>query len=373
MGFFSWLTDPVTDAVDATTNFVQDRIFDPIADAATDATGWVIDETSEAAIKALMTGLDDTFKGPYRPIDRNLSRFDTVADEADQKQAETINSEDWTADQTIEIRDAVVAAQLGYSDHSDLFDAGAVDADGYVIDVDQLYETGDWNAGLSLWAEERFEVIRVLEEEDNLFSGYEANVTLLLNTAEDEYYISVGGTNSIGDTFSDISLVLSEDTGASEEAISEIIDQLFADDIPDGATVNLAGHSLGGAEVVLQYRENSEAFDDVYAVQAVGIGGFDGTYYDREIWDGVGDANITEITGDDAGTDFNDLVVSWGHIGAGQTFHVEDVNLASDGSDFFSDLDLVDSHLLDNLWASLPGGETPDLPAMDTTADAFLF
>jgi len=399
MGWFNWfkaVVTPVVQAVEETVEFVKETVIDPIVDTVTqavetvveavkttaekvveeveDAIGSLIDTTGEAAIDLVIEKVEDVVGEGYVPVDPDLSRFEPVSALAEQVPSQTIKSVDWTLDQEIEVRDAIVAAQIGYADYSELFAAGAVDADGYVLDAELVYETEGWLDGIVTWADDRFEIIRVLEESSSSFlASFEANVTLLQNNVTNEYYISVGGSDGFGDALSDITLILSEDTGASEDAISAIIAEFFEDDIEDGAIVNLAGHSLGGAEVVLQYRDNPELFDDVYAVQAVGIGGFDGTHYDQTIWDGIGDANITEITGDDPGNDFNDLVTSWGHIGAGQTFHVEEVILASDEPDLLRDLEVIDAHLLDNLWASLPGGEMPDLPVIDPGADVFAF
>lgn len=399
MGWFNWfkaVVTPVVQAVEETVDFVKEKVIDPIVDTVTqtvetvieavtttaervveeveEAIGSLIDTTSAAAIDLVIEKVENAVGDGYVPVNPDLTRFEPVSALEDQVQSQTIQSAQWSLDQQIEVRDAIVAAQIGYADYSELLAAGAVNADGYVLDAALVYETEGWLDGIVTWADDRFEIIRVLEDSSSSFlAGFEANVTLLQNTATGEYYISVGGSDGFGDAISDISLILSEDTGASEDAISAMIATFFEDDIEDGGIVNLAGHSLGGAEVVLQYRDNPELFDDVYAVQAVGIGGFDGTHYDQTVWDGIGDANITEITGDDPGNDFNDLVTSWGHIGAGQTFHVEEVILASDEPDFLRDLDLIDAHLLDNLWASLPGGEMPDLPTPDMGADAFAF
>lgn len=373
MGWRNWwkkAAEKVVETVESVVDFVT-ATASSVIDAVTGAVGNLIDGVSDKAIEAAIESADAAFEN-YTPANPDLTRFEPVVPDAEQVQSTTAESADWSNSELTEVRDAVAAAQLGYADYSDLLAAGAVDADGYVINSDILYDAAGWLGGIVDWASDRFEIVRVLEDaSSSLFGGYEANVTLIENNATGEYFIAVGGTASLPDVLSDINLLLTEDTGASEDAISDMIAQFFADDIADGATVNLAGHSLGGAEAVLQYRDDPDAFDQVYAIQSVGIGGIDGTYYDRNVWDGVGDANITEITGDDAGSDFNDLVTYWGHIGAGQTYHVEDVIQADDEDEFFSDLDLVDSHLLDNLWASLPGGENPILPEIET--DVFMF
>ena len=395
MGWFNWISkviDPVVNAVEKVAETFVQTVIEPLSNAitsiwegvtatvdkivevVTDVVGSLIDTSSEAAIEAAFEIIETTFDNGFVPDNPDLSRFEPVVPEAEQVQSVTIDSADWTETETIEIRDAVVAAQIGYADYSDLLAVGAVDIDGYVIDSGALYEQAGWLDGIVDWASERFDIIRVLEDaSSSLLAGFEANVTLLQNNATNEYFIAAGGTNSFGDVQSDINLIFSEDTGASEDAISGIINTFFEDDIADDAVVNLAGHSLGGAEVVLQYRDDPDLFDHVYAIQAVGIGGFDGTFYDQNIWDGVGDANITEITGFDDDTDFNDLVTSFGHIGAGQTFNVAEVVNAVDEEDFFSDLELVDSHLLDNLWASLPGGQNPNIPDPEVSTDIFDF
>lgn len=399
MGWFSWIkkvVDPVVTAVEEATEAFVQTVVEPLAEAVTnvassvwetvtktaagiaeavsDAVGGLVDTVSEEAFEVAINTAEHIFDNGYQPSDPDLSRFEPVVPVADQVQSMTIDSADWTTDETIEIRDAVVAAQIGYADYSELFAAGAINADGYVISTEAVYAEAGWLDGIVSWASERFEIIRILEDaSSSLLGGFEANVTLTQNIVTGDYFIGIGGTNSLGDVLTDLNLVLGEDTGASEVAITDMIGQFFADDIEAGATVNLSGHSLGGAEAVLQYRDDPDMFDHVYAIQAVGIGGFDGTYYDQTIWDGMGDANITEITGDDPGTDFNDLVTYWGHIGAGTTYHVAEVENAVDDGNFFEDLELVDAHLLDNLWASLPGGQDPVLPVIDNGADSFDF
>lgn len=399
MGWFSWIkkvVDPVVTAVEEATEAFVQTVVEPLAEAVTnvassvwetvtktaagiaeavsDAVGGLVDTVSEEAFEVAINTAEHIFDNGYQPSDPDLSRFEPVVPVADQVQSMTIDSADWTTDETIEIRDVVVAAQIGYADYSELFAAGAINADGYVISTEAVYAEAGWLDGIVSWASERFEIIRILEDaSSSLLGGFEANVTLTQNIVTGDYFIGIGGTNSLGDVLTDLNLVLGEDTGASEVAITDMIGQFFADDIEAGATVNLSGHSLGGAEAVLQYRDDPDMFDHVYAIQAVGIGGFDGTYYDQTIWDGMGDANITEITGDDPGTDFNDLVTYWGHIGAGKTYHVAEVENAVDDGNFFEDLELVDAHLLDNLWASLPGGQDPVLPVIDNGADSFDF
>ncbi len=397
MGWFSWIkkvVDPVVQAVEQATEVFIQTVVEPvveavtaaassvweavtttaagIVDAVTEAVGGLIDNVSEEAFEVAINTADHIFENGYQPNNPDLSRFEPVVPEAEQVQSTTIDSAAWTTDETTEIRDAVVVAQIGYADYSDLFAAGAINADGYVISTEAVYAEAGWLDGIVNWASERFEIIRILEDaSSSLLGGFEANVTLTQNIVTGDYFVGIGGTSSFGDILSDLNLVLTEDTGASEIAITQMIGQFFADDIEDGATVNLSGHSLGGAEAVLQYRDDPDMFDHVYAIQSVGIGGFDGTYYDQEIWDGVGDANITEITGDDPGTDFNDLVTYWGHIGAGTTYHVAEVENAVDDGNFFEDLELVDAHLLDNLWASLPGGQDPVVPDPVMTSDGF--
>jgi len=387
VGWFSWISNvvkPVVNAVEQATVFVQ-TVVEPvvntvtsvassvweavtttaeaIAEAVTDAVGSLIDTVSAEAIEVAIDTIETSFDNGYTPNNPDLKRFEPVVPENEQLQSSTIDSADWTATEVTEIRDAVVAAQIGYADYSELLAAGAVDAEGYVVNSNTLYQEAGWLDGIVNWANERFDIIRVLEDSSSSFlAGYEANVTLAQNTATNEYFIAIGGTSSVGDVVTDLNLIFSEDTGASEDAITDMINQLFTDNIGADAIVNLVGHSLGGAEAVLQYRDDPDLFDQVYAVQAVGIGGFDGTYYDQNVWGGVGDANITEITGFDADTDFNDLVTWWGHTGAGQTYNVANVENAVDEGNFFEDLELVDAHLLDNLWASLPGGQDPIIP-----------
>jgi hypothetical protein len=382
VGLFNWIKEkiiePVIDVAEAAVDFVVDKVVTPVIDTVTDsalkAVGDLADQAGEAAVDVVLDTLDHTFDNGYVPIDPDFSRFEPVVTETGQVQSTTIDSADWTETETVEIRDALVAAQIGYSDYTDLLAAGAVDIDGYVIDSEILLEESGWLDGIDGWIDDRFEIIRVLEDSSSSFiGGFEANVTLAENVETGEFFIAIGGTNSLGDVATDISLVLSEDTAGSQDAIADLIDDFFENDIDAGAFVNIVGHSLGGAEAVLQYRDNPDLFDHVYAVQSVGIGGVDGTFFDQNIWDGVGDENVTEITGFDDGSDFNDLVTFWGHIGAGQTYNVADVVNADDEADFFRDLEFVDSHLLDNLWASLPGGQDPELPDTFIPADSFDF
>ncbi len=394
-GFWNWLGDvvsPVVEAVQQVKDTIEEAIVEPLieasqefAEAVTEFTSngitaaaetvvdWLaplLEPAGEEAIEAVIDGLDAKFANDYQPVDSDFSRFDPVVPEAEQVAHQTIDSNDMTIAEQVEVRDAVVAATFGYADYSVLLEGGSIDEDGYILDAELFYsEAGlyeDWMPGMQEWADERFEVIRVQEAIDGGFiDGYQANVTLTQSTVTGEYFVCIGGTDSFDDLWSDLSLILGEDTGDSQDAVSDIIGGFYADDIPDGAVVNLAGQSLGAAEALLQYQDNPDAYDDVYAIQAVGLGGFDGTYYDQYVWDGMGDPNIIEINADDADTDINDLITSWGHIGAGTTYQVDDLVTASESATFAHDLELVDAHLLDNLWASLPEGELPEIPSDD--------
>ena len=203
MGWFNWISkviDPVVNAAEKVTEaFVQTVIeplsnvitsiwdgvtatVDKIVEVVTDAVGSVIDTSSEVAIEAAFEIIETAFDNGFVPDNPDLSRFEPVVPEAEQVQSVTIDSADWTETETIEIRDAVVAAQIGYADYSDLLAVGAVDIDGYVIDSGVLYEQAGWLDGIVDWASERFDIIRVLEDaSSSLLAGFEANVTLLQN------------------------------------------------------------------------------------------------------------------------------------------------------------------------------------------------
>ncbi len=356
------IVEPVVSTVSSAVTSVVEFVTEGASTLASTAVNAFIEYAPAVALDGITTFID-TY---YSPNDINTSDYEPVVPQADRVQHETITSDTWSDAETTLVRDAVALGQLGYADYSDLFDAGAVDADGYVFNDAAVYDFYDWNDGLEDWTSNRFDIVRTQEATIELV--YEANVTLLQNLDTSDYFISIGGTSSVEDAITDAALVFFGTT-FSQFAISDIIAGFFEDDIAQDATVNLVGESLGGAEALLQYRTNPDQFDEVFAVVSAGLGGFEGTYYDRNIWDGMGDPNITEINGNDAGTDFNDLVTSLGHIGAGQTYFIEDVIQAAGNTDN----EFIDSHMTDNLWASLPGGEFPELPVTDTSADTFEF
>ncbi|MBM7069438.1 hypothetical protein [Actibacterium sp. 188UL27-1] len=255
------------------------------------------------------------------------------------------------------LKDSVNAARHGSLDESKLFQAGLVDDNGYIVDTPAFFGEAELNWGTSEinWAASEFDLIRV-REETGFVRGegpYEANVALLYNVETDAYTISIGGTQGLADVNTDIwGLVFNGNTLSHGAAMTQIIDQFFEEDIPEGADVVLVGHSLGGGEALLQYRLTPDRFDQVVPIQTVGIGGDDGTYFDQYLWDKVGDAKIFEIFGDDPDTDFNDAVTYWGHVGAGTVYDIAGVG--SDGG-----IELLDSHLLDGVWTALPSGEDP--------------
>ena len=395
MGWFSRLkeklVDPVVDAV-------VEHIIDPIVDAAETVYETIVEPVVSSVSSAVSEAIDfisssassfgstvanaflefapavafDAIIGfvnkVYDDDDIDVDQFEPVVPEDEQVQHRTITDDVWTEEETVIVRDAVALSRVGYADYSDLVaaDVGAVDLDGYVIDQGAIFDFYDWNTGTEDWVDNRFEVIRVQEAAVELV--YEANVTLLQSYDTAEYFISIGGTANLEDAITDVALTFFGTT-FSQFAIGDIIADFFANDIEQGATVNLVGESLGGAEALLQYQSEPEQFDEVFLVNSAGLGGFEGTYYDQNLWDGVGDANITEITGDDEGTDFNDFVTSLGHINAGQTFFVEEIIQAAGNNDN----EFIDSHLNENFWASLPGGENPILPINDSSADVFDF
>ncbi len=354
------VVEPVVDAVTSAVAFLTDSALS-FADTVSTA---VIEYAPAVAYDAILSFVNTA----YDDDDINVDQFKPVAPESEQVQHRTITDDVWTVEETNMVRDAVALSQVGYADLSDLIaaDTGAVDLDGYVIDQGAVFDFYDWNEGEEDWLDSQFEIIRIQEAEIELV--YEANVTLLQSYETQEYFVSIGGTASIADAITDAALVFFGTT-FSQFAISDIIADFFENDIAEDATVNLVGESLGGAEALLQYQSAPDLFDEVFLVNSAGLGGFEGTYYDQNMWDGTGDANITEITGDDDGTDFNDLVTSLGHIGAGQTYYVEEIVQAA-GND---DNEFIDSHMNDNFWASLPGGENPELPLTDSSADVFEF
>lgn len=332
----------------------------------------ILEPLGEATAAGLMRGLDQQFRNNYQPEDSNLSRFEPVVPESEQVHQVIKADTSLTQSELNETRDAMIASRIGYADHSELRDKGVLDGQGYVVNEAAFYReaavktslplTGEnWSQSEIAWAQENFEVIRVLEQSGgSQFGGYEANVTLMKHTKTGEYFISVGGTDSVADALTDFNLIVNADTGPSRAAIRGMINTMLREDVPADAVVNLSGHSLGGAEVIQQYRDTPHRFDHVYALNAVGTGGFDGTYYENYVWDKKGDPNVTEIRGDDAGTDFNDLVNYWGVIGAGRVIDLGDIPNVGESEVFGPDLELLDAHLLGNMWAALPQNGRPD-------------
>lgn len=332
----------------------------------------VLEPLGEATAAGLMRGLDQQFRNNYQPEDSNLARFEPVVPESEQVQQVVKADTTLTQSELAETRDAMIASRIGYADYSELREKGVLDSNGYVINDAGFYrEAGkqtsvplsgeNWSSSEIAWAQENFDIIRVMEQSGNSqFGGYEANVALMKHKKTGEYFISVGGTDSVKDALTDFNLIVNSDTGPSRAAIRGIIDKMLREDVPANAVVNLAGHSLGGAEVIQQYRDTPHRFDHVYALNAVGTGGFDGTYYENYVWDKKGDPHVTEIRGDDAGTDFNDLVVYWGVIGAGRVIDLGDIPNVGESDVFGPDLELLDAHLLGNMWAALPQSGKPD-------------
>ena len=383
------VVEPVVAVVTGVVDTVAETIIPPIISAvqsglevakdyvitqATSLAFTVADAVTDVAFKTLINIWDKAVDLIGPNLNADYSEFDVVGNAV--KHVE-YDSADISVETEVELRDAIVTAQVGHADYTAFFEAGAVDMDGYVTDEALFYETGDWYAPLEDWAEQRFDVIRVVESNSDFFiPTYESNVALMQNVVTDTYYISVGGTVGLADIITDINLVLEGSTGDSVGAIAGIIDMFFEDDIPEGASVVLSGMSLGGAEVVLQYRNNPDAFDHVYAITSAGLGGIKGTYYDNDVWEGeghFGDEKITELNGNDPGYDFNDLVTSLGHIGAGQTYFIDEIIQAPGDIALTAQLEAGDSHNLGNIFASLPSGATPDVPLGDTAEDAFFF
>ena len=332
----------------------------------------VVDGVTDTAFRKLIDIWDSAVDRIGPEIETDFSQFAPVGNTVEHVE---ISTNDISTEVEVELRDAIVSSQVGHADYDVFLAAGAIDADGYVLDEALFYETGEWYAPLEDWAEARFDVIRVLEADSDFFiPTFEANVALMYNVETDTYFISVGGTVGVADIITDINLVVAGDTGDSIDAISGLIDMFFEDgDIPADASVVLSGMSLGGAEVVQQYRLNPDAYDHVYAITSAGIGGIEGTYYDLEEWDQMGDEKITEINGDDPGFDFNDLVTSLGHIGAGRTYFIDEIIQAPGDIPLQAQIEAGDSHNLGNIFASLPSGATPDIPLTETAEDVFMF
>ncbi len=263
--------------------------------------------------------------------------------------------------QIAEIKDAVVAARAGYLDYSTLRFFRHVDKDGYVKDSDGLmdsfvvkfpiygYEGSGWSYDQRAWLKDNYEVIRVLEEKNYLNkTPYEVNIALLQDKNTGDYTISLAGTNaySLADWGTDLLNFLTV-PASHNEVQSALVDKLFAEDIEEGANVDLVGHSLGGHSVITQYLENPERFDDVYALQPAAVGGIEGMYYDEFLWDGTGDKNITAILTKEEKIDFefNDAVIESGHIPAGTVYDLTTNTVSGNLLD-----QLIDSHLLDHLW-----------------------
>ncbi|WP_208353920.1 hypothetical protein [Pseudaestuariivita rosea] len=331
----------------------------------------ILDIIADVAITEVRSAFDSYFAGRDRVesfLDRfglldpdRYDAFEVVGEEVPQ---ETIEVSDFADSDYDVIRDALITSRHGYLDQSELQDEGLVDADGYVTDLDGIYDFVSrdsflpfqdeaWLDSEVTYARESFELLRVVEEKGFSPNGglYEANVSLMRDLDTGEYVISIGGTSSLSDVNTDIvGLFLAGNTLEHGEAVNRIVADMFANDIPAGANVDISGHSLGAAAALELYDSNPGAFDEVFVVQAVGLGGADGTYYDQYRADGVGDESIIEIFGDDPGEDFNDVVTYWGHVGSGTVYDLGDnvVNADNGPSNEF-----LDSHLLDNLWATV--------------------
>lgn len=261
-----------------------------------------------------------------------------------------------------EIKDAMVATRFAYSDYSVLLGEGLLDEKGKVLDLDQFYERAariayfpyhdvNWSAGEINWARKRFEIIAIREADGSDFGAlYQGNLALSRSLVSGAYYIGIAGTDSIPDVVTNTYMI---PYGNQRFPSADLIDEWFRDLIPQGAKVILAGHSLGGSEVVLNYFWNPSRYAHVYPIQALGIGGRDGTFYSLYQDDGRGDPKITEIIGDDSGEDFNDMVVSWGYIPTGRVLCIDRTINVGESESFGPDLDFFDSHFLGNMWATL--------------------
>ncbi len=366
MGLFDWFRrDPAPEIGIAVTEASGIGATEEIRDESTDISGPLailngLTDFSIGTVKASFDAYFWTRNATEQTLDflgvidqdEKYARFEAVGET---KQQDTITQDELTGGDIEFLKDSISAARHGYLDESQLKRKGLLDKDGYVLDSKAIYQLnpGRWEETELTWAEREFDLIRVREKEGFVFGEgpYQANVALLQNVETGEYAISVGGTNSIADVNTDIwGLVFAGNTLGHGRAVTSIIDEFFAEDIPEGASVDIFGHSLGGGEALLQYRQTPERFDDVVVLQAVGIGGQDGTYYDQFVFDGQGDENIIEIFGDDPDNDFNDAVTYWGHVGAGTVYDLTEVG--SDGG-----IELLDSHLLEGVWNALPQEE----------------
>ncbi len=258
------------------------------------------------------------------------------------------------------IKDLIVASRTGYLDYSTLKFFGYVDSKGYVKNSDALYDS--WllqtkipnleNANFSdaevAWGQENFEIIRVLESNSRPFSAmpYEVNLSLLKDVDTGDYLISIGGTNPYGysDWFTNLANCVFRETPHFKKE-SELIDQLFREDIEEGATVNILGHSLGGTEAMLQYYRTPDAYENVYALQPQALDGLRGIIQSQFNWDGTGDDKITAILSDEKTIDFNDFVTKNGHVPAGTIY---DVTVEDKGIGLFNDF--FESHMLADIW-----------------------
>lgn len=365
-------------------SFVETTIITPVVETLSTAVSSAVDFISNGAASLADTVVDLAIKyvpaialealkhwvnNEYDPGNADFEAFKPV-DGAELKKHEEIYLQDWTDEDVTLARDVIALTQVAFADFTELFasDVAAVNSEGLVVDQDALYNYENWHTGIESWVQDRYEIIRV--KEATLDPLYEANVVLFQNKVNGDYTIGIGGTDGPNDLVTDLVLTLFGET-PGKNGVTDIIDGFFANDILGGvdATVNLVGASLGGAEALLQYRENPHYFDDVFVLVSAGLGGVAGTYYDQNEWDRMGDANITEFNEDDGEVDANDFVTSLGHVGAGTSYLLNEV---VDSTEFESS-PLVNSHLNHNLWASLPGGEYPDLPVTETSEDVFVF
>lgn len=360
-GIDSKLVQPILDAVDSAVTGAFDFVSKSVNAIATGVIEAAIKLAPTVAFELISYLVDKKFDPKWV----NVDDFKPVKG-AVLVQHETVSVNKWTADEIDMVRDVTALTQAGFADLSDLsaLPVKPVDAKGYITNTSAFFASVNWHSGIERWVQEKFDFIRV--QEATISPLFEANVSLLREKATGEYTITIGGTASISDIVTDAVLTFAGTTPGTK-AIAKIIADFFKNDIVGGkdAHVNLMGTSLGGAEARLQYQAAPDLFDKVFLMLSAGIGGIAGTHYDRNMWKGVGDAKITEVNGNEAGTDANDFVTALGHIGAGKTYFIDDLARSSEhAANPFSD-----PHLNHNFWASIPGGEYPTT----STVDAFIF
>lgn len=173
-----------------------------------DVTKNAVDAFLEFAPEVALDGILYFVDNVYDVKDIDVSAFAPIVTEDERVEHETITSDEWTIEETIAVRDALALSQIGYVGFSDLVDecVGADDASGYLIDEDALYANHDWNDGIVTWTQDCFDIARV--QEVTLDFVREANFTLVQGNETLEYYITIGGTDSLEDVVTNAALAV---------------------------------------------------------------------------------------------------------------------------------------------------------------------